>query len=106
MDVLLIDKIVHGLSEKGYKSIQTSDFTLPHIRGTYDLRGSDALQLLLHIDSLKCIVSNSPFWQLIAKFMNKVFYKTDDINNSLPENRDDINANIAINIISKSLQHG
>lgn len=106
IDVLLIDAIVQGLNAKGYELIQTGFEALPHIRKSYDLRGFDPLQILQSFDSISQIITNSLFWQILSKYLNKNCYVISDVPNHSMEMSGIANSTTAINLISNSIQHG
>lgn len=106
IDVFLIDAIVQGLNTKGYELIQTGFEALPHIRKSYDLRGFDSLQILQNFDSISQIITNSSFWKILSKYLNKNCYVVSDVPNHSMEVSDIAKSNTAINLISNSIQHG
>ena len=106
IDVFLIDAIVQGLKAKGYDAIQTGFEALPHIRNSYDLRGFDSLQIIQSFDSISQIITNSSFWQILSKYLNKSCYAVSDVPNLSIEMSGIAKSNIVINLISNSIQHG
>ncbi|MBR5638237.1 MAG: hypothetical protein IKW83_00595 [Muribaculaceae bacterium] len=106
IDVFLIDAIVQGLNAKGYEAIQTGFEALPHIRKSYDLRGFDSLQILHNFDSVSQIITNSSFWQILSKYLNKSCYVVSDVPNPTMEMSGIAKSNTVINQISNSIQHG